>query len=556
MRAWALCAAVLWAALAMARAAPKSAASTERKLPATPRGFTQVVYVTRDRFYLDRGERDGLAAGLKLVFTRDGRAAGSCVVELVSPGSATCTGGSHRPGELARLPRPSIKPAPEKAARLPPIPSTEQLEQQRVQVLAASGPYVKTESREAFGGRAHRWAQPVLTHESWATARRADSTWHQERVDLSLRGAPIAKDTRFYLEATALQWTGRPNEYLSPHTSATQLFIREAALVRREDENSVVLSAGRVWPYRAASLGIFDGAQLGYRSRGGELEAGAFAGAIPRALNTAPQLERPLIGAYQAYTFSSPGFVRWLQQEAHLAYLPTAGGDFFELEALARAWFAGGADLGLDVRGTSSVRQRARLEAARFDLGLTPAAGVRLNAAARYDATPLEVLLPFGAGTDSARTLHAIAAGYWDPARWLTVGLSSTFARDLEYARSRLLAGPELVLPHLAGDHLALSAGYQEEWGWLQGRDAWLQLSARPTASVQLLVRGAYYATGPSLDAGAWERSEWAAFGSARWAVSRRIFLRASVQGRFGVVTEEGLSILGLTASASAGGAF
>jgi hypothetical protein len=484
------------ATAASAGAAERKPARTELAKRRVP-GLVTVDYVTAARVYLDRGAEDGLGVAESLPFMRGGRAAGECRIETLGPHSATCTGAQLRPGDTAVLRAMEAKGEGKAPVRpLPPVPPPEELWEQREQVVRRELPLVKAKVEQPLGlVRAHR-SSAALIHESWVSAASDRGRWHQERLQLAIRGVPIAAGTRLLVDLSTVRWTRRPLTFISPHRAQTQLFVHEAAVTRRESGDSWVLSAGRVWPWRAASLGVLDGAQVGWRSEDGALEVGGYGGVVPDALNLAPDLDfaRPVFGAYWAYTRAGDGAVRWLQQEARVGY--AAEPSRMEAEILTSAALARWVDVGMNLRLVLGPRDRL-IDVARFDLRTHPGAHIELYAAARYEAAPMEVLPAVGAVPLGHRSLRADAGGYWKAAGWLRAGMSGGYSRDIENDALRGWAGPEVQMPALLGGRLGLFASYQEEIGWMEGRGAWLQAVVRPAARLDLLGRLSWIQSGP-----------------------------------------------------------
>ncbi|HYX91411.1 MAG TPA: hypothetical protein VE782_07615 [Myxococcaceae bacterium] len=469
-------------------------APMERRLP----GLVKVEYVTASRAYLDRGAEDGIAAGESLPFARDGRPAGDCRIETLGPHSATCTGAPLKPGDTAPLRPVQVKREEVRIPQLPAVPSAAELGALRDRLVGAVVPLVKARLDAPAPGlvSAPRGSSSVaLRHQAWVSAASDRGTWNQERLQLAMAGMPVAAGTRLFLDLSTVSWTQRPATFLSPHRAQTQVFVYEAALTRRDPGDTWVGSAGRVWPWRAAGLGVLDGAQVGWRSGDGTLELGGFGGIVPDALNLAPDLSRPMFGAYGAYTHASDGAIRWLQQEARVNYASAPAR--LEAELWTRAGLARWADAGIGARFTSSSAGGRLIDTARFDLRTHPGAHIDLFAAARYEAAPMEVLPAVGEVPLGHRSVRADAGASFKTAGWLSAGLIGGYSRDLENDAVRAWAGPQIQAPALVGGRLGLFAAYEEEIGWVGGRSAWLQGVVRPAERLNLLGRLSWFQSGP-----------------------------------------------------------
>lgn len=493
-------------------------------------GQIRVTYVTAERAYLDRGASDGLSVGQTVSFRRGAKAAASCTIEQLAASSAVCRGGRLKPGDSAALATAPASPQ-RAAARLPPQPSAAVLAAQRARVLAAETPLVASNATRAPGASGAALRLYVeAAHDSWASVSRSDTAFHRESVNLLAAGAPLPGGLRLYADLTAQYWTRRPEGYLSPHRSGAQLLVRELAVSRREFGNQLVFAAGRVWPWRAASLGVFDGAQVGFRSEDGSWELGAFGGAIPRSLNTAVDLSRPVAGAYGAFTLR--GEKSWLQQEAHFAWEPDG---YASAEVLTRAWLPPLLDGALDVElDLLSPEPGPIVRAARAHLGYRPLEGVWLRTGARFEASRREVLPTVATLGPDVRALHVDLSAGWDVARHLQLSVSGGHAQDLQSSLARTWFGPEVVVPALLWGALTLGAGYQEELGWVGGRSVWLWASARAGSRTHLHLRGSWMSAGPSVERGAWLESEWGLYAAAGYAVTRVWSVRLSALIRAG----------------------
>lgn len=539
---------------------PPSAPPTAGRSPAAPTrsrstGQGTATYVSSGRVYLDQGKVEGLTPGAELAFTRRGRPAGSCRVEWVADHHATCQAQGLRPGDRFALPPRPEAPAP--APRPAPAAPAE-LARWRAALDAAPHPLIE------FKGQGASTRRPVelrVGHTSWVST--TASPFHQERADVRLQGLPVALGLRLYLDATALGWTRRPEGFRSPARSRAQLYVREGELVAREPGQRLALAVGRVWPWFVPGVAVFDGAQAGWRSRDGDFEVGGFGGGVPDPVTLSPSFQRLAAGAYLAgrHSGGEDATLRLLQYETRVSYMSfPESSSRIELEGRGRAWLGRHADVGAWVRlGLGDSMAPAAVDAARVDVELRPHEAWRLSGQVRYDgATALDV--PPLDGLDlGTRALHADVAAAWQPAPWLSAGLTGLFARDIEAALARQLAGPELSFPRLFGARGGLSLGYLEELGWQRGRSAHVQAVLQPFSALRLLGRVSYFEDTPISGAtDALPSRDVGLYASAELSPTGWLTLRLSVLGRIDLTPpgEDITPASGLAGHASLGGTF
>ena len=110
----------------------------------------------------------------------------------------------------------------------------------------------------------------------------------------------------------------------------------------------------------------------------------------------------------------------------------------------------------------------------------------------------------------------------------MRAGISGGTSRDLVSGLDRSWAGPEFLLPRFFTPRMVLSAGYQEEVGWLHGRGAWLQAVARPVDSVRLIGRLSW---NQQANLGA-DKDEFSLYVSGSKELTRHLGLRLSLLTR------------------------
>lgn len=525
---------------------PSGPTATTAPVAPPPRrggGTGSVTYVSAGRAYLDRGKDEGLAVGSEVALSRRGHAAGTCRVELVADHHATCQGQGLRPGDqftvTARAESPA--PAPRPAPALPG-------ELARWRASLESSPQALI---EFHGGEAHRRtaADVQLGHTSWVTTS-ADSTFHQERADVSLRGLPVFGGFRVYLDATALGWTGRPSDFRSLARQQGQLYVREGEVVSRESGGSLALAVGRVWPWYVPGVAVFDGAQVGWRSQEGDLEVGGFGGAIPDPVRLSPSLDRLAAGAYLAgrHMGGEEQTLRLLQYETRVSYMAAPGNSKrLELEGRTRLWLGHTTDVGLWARlGVGDSQAPAAVDAARMDLDIHPSEQWRFSGGVRYDGGLALDVPPLDGLALGTRALHGDVSATWQPTGGFSAGLTGVAARDIEAALGRQLVGPELGFPRLFGARGGLSLGYLEELGWQKGRSGYVQTVLQPGRTVRVLTRLSYFEdSAPAGVTNALPTRDAGLYTSAEYSPTRSLSVRGSVLARVGVDASAPFGLMG-----------
>ena len=204
------------------------AAATLAAAPSAQRRATgRVRYATAHRLYLDAGARDGLLPGSTLRLLRGDKQVSTCRIEAVSETHATCSG-AGRQGDAFALPHVTAAvPAAEKAA--PPLSEAETARRGRALEAAR---FSKVEYRgpaplpAILSGR----TEVQFAHTSWGSEQ--FGPWHEERVDVWVRGAPVAGGFALYADMSARRWSPPSGASVRPATR-TQLYVWEAELARR-----------------------------------------------------------------------------------------------------------------------------------------------------------------------------------------------------------------------------------------------------------------------------------------------------------------------------------
>ncbi len=501
--------------------------------------------------YLDRGRDDGLTVGLELTLSRDGLPAGSCRVEWVGDHHASCQGPGLRVGDaftLARAPEP-----PEAPARSAPSAPAE-LARRHAALESAPQPLLEFKAEDS--GTTPK-GEARVGHTSWSTTN-ADSSFHQERADVSLRGLPVSGRLRMYLDATALAWTGRPEQYRALARTTAQLYVREGELVSREAGQSLALAVGRVWPWFVPGVAVFDGAQVGWRSERGDLEVGGFGGGVPDPVTLSPSIDRLAVGAYLAGRHAGGGgqALRLLEYEARASFMSAPEySKRLELEGRASALLGYTTSVDLSARvGLGDAMAPAGVDAVRVDVEHRPSEDWRLSGSLRYDGALALDVPPLDGLNLGTRALRGDLTSTWRITPGFSAGLSGLLTRDLETAIGRQLVGPDLSFPHLFGARGGLSLGYLEEFGWQKGRSAYVQTVLQPSGAVHVLGRLSYFEdTSPSSLSDAVPGRDVGLYTSTEYSPTRWLSLRVSLLARLGA---NPAAPFGLTGNASVGGNF
>ncbi len=507
--------------------APPAAAVAAPAEPARaadrPRGTGQVVHITAARAYLDAGADEGLAVGTELELRRGAALAGRCTVDLAAPHHASCPATGLRPGDTFRF---AAAPPPAAPRLLPPPPGEGELERRLAAVVAAPLPLVEFRAAEgAAAAPRGRTAEVTARGDVWHASTAGTSD--RAAVDLVLRDAELGAGLRLDLDARAERWIRRDAPRFRPRDD-TQLYLWQAQLTATPGR-TLLLAAGRVLPWTIPGATVFDGAMAGARGRLGELraEAGAFGGLVPEPDTTEPTSSRATGGGYWILD-RTLGRGASLRQEGRVAVVrsPELGtrleGSLTGRLFLRRLDLSGEAHLGTG----GKVDAKGKLDGARLDLAVRPVNGLLVGGSFRHAGLAWPQPLDPPAFPGRSRLADGFASV--ELARWLRLGATGGLSRDVGSGLDRRWVGPELVLPRLLGDRGGLTLGYLEESGWLEGRSAYAQLTARPWAALRLLVRGSW-AHERSLGE---DRDDVGLLASAFADLGPHVALRLSVMGR------------------------
>jgi hypothetical protein len=449
-------------------------ASAPARLPsAAPTG--QVRFVTAKRIYFDRGAADGLRAGDKVAFSRQGRAAGGCVIDQVGAHDAVCRGRGAAIGDLVALPGRSAPVSAPVPAPLPAPEPNETLLLRVAELAAARQDKVDfvPQARSAYDASGSAGLGVTV----YAT-RPGSPQYVGETLDVGIHHVPLGSsgfrfDTAF--SVVRMQTTSPPRF----PASGTELFVWDAEISRREIDSQTVLALGRIWPWHTPGLPILDGLQLGRRNETGTVEGGAYAGLIPETLTLAPTFDAWTTGVYGA--LSQPGgrddTIRMAAEEARIAvrHSPTVG---WVREAQGQATIelgGGGVAASGCLRDAPEVDRQPVLELANGEAWVRSASvGVRVQLRYLGVAPELEPLLR----DELPRVLggfHGSAGLTWDPGGSVGIALNGDAHHEQDGNLNEVDAGFDLHLPRLFGSG-GLWLGAAVGQGWMESRSAYAQV--------------------------------------------------------------------------------
>ena len=512
--------------LALALAATTPASPLETPPPAQVRtpGLAHVVQATGTRAYLDAGSDQGLEAGQVLSLMRGGAEAVLCAVESVSSSHATCYGVGAHPGDSVKLPRvPGIEV---KVVTLPPVPSDEELVQRAERVASAEVALVEAKAkpvalrpleapRDGFG-------EFVFSDVSWWSS--GLGAYHTDRVDAALHGAPLGPFTAD-VDLRAEYWSAQPAGAVFLPADKARIVVWQAQLTWAPESRPISISAGRVLAWNVPGATSMDGATVSWRR--GAFTAGLLGGLVPQPDTSSPTTTRGTAGGFWGWD-GKLGQGVLVHQEGRLALVRSPElGDRVELQAGGSAHSGAWLDLFADARfgfgGT--IHSPGGLDGARLEAAFRPVA--RLSISGAFDYSELLTPQTFTPLAWAGRSRHADVNASWDFGL-VRAGISGGGARDVASGLERGWAGPEVSVPRFFTHRVSLSAGYQEELGWLTGRAAWLQAVARPVDSVRLIGRLSW---NQQANLGA-DKDEFSLYVSGSKELTRHLGLRLSLLTR------------------------
>ena len=445
-------------------------------------GPGRVISATATRGYLDAGSVEGLEPGAVVQLERNGRPSASCRVDEVSDHHAACAGEGIRVGDAFALPDRPAAPVKE----LPPLPSPE--EQARRLAAVESAPVALVPFQATPGAAPSRTASEVaLGFASWMSNVAGPD--QQARLDVSIQDVEVARNLRLSVDLRALEWIRRTSTTYLPgprHRSSSSGRRSWTGGIRRaRTASSWGASGPGSFPARPSSMvrrwGCASGAARSASSagssptrgrprprstatRGGVLVGRGAHRVRPPAPRGPPRL-RPLSGA---------GKSRRARGRGRPVALASAG------------------RLRRDPGRRGSVHAPAYLDLARIAFFGRPADPFSFNGGFGYVGltTPEESIVRAAWPGPSRRGDLTLS---FDASRFLVVSATGGVVQDLTSDLVHGWAGPELSFPRFLSPRVALSAGWLVDLGWLQGQNAYLQVSAWPGDTFRLAGRFSWY---------------------------------------------------------------
>jgi hypothetical protein len=455
--------------------------------PERPRGTGAVAYVTAFRAYVDAGAEDGVSPGAELDLRRDGEPVGRCRIETLGPHEATCTGGRPRAGDTFRFEAAPVPPPPRV---LPPPPSSEVMANRTAQLTTAPiVPVVFQGGKEtSLVAPRQRAVDVSISDDLWDVS--PGGTSQKQSLDILARGVPLASWLYLDLDGRLEHWSSRQNPVFLPKDT-TRVYLWQAQLTAIPSD-ALSISAGRVLPWGIPGATVFDGGMAGWHGRWHDaaVEVGGFGGIVPEPDTLEPTSKRATAGGYWTFdrrvggaTFRTEGRLAAVRSpELGTRGEATLTGRFYEraLDASGEATFGMG----------GKVTAPSSLDAARADVTWRPFPVLALGGSFQYSG--LEYPQTFEPPAFPGRSRQATVFASWDVRRWLRLGLTGGTGSDLDSGLDRKWLGPEVTLPDVLWGWGTLSGAYLEERGWMVGRSAWAQLTARPAPPLRLLLRGSW----------------------------------------------------------------
>jgi hypothetical protein len=465
-----------------------------------PMGAASIRGLGGGALFLDKGQQDGLEAGVAIDVTRRGRVVGRCIVDAVADHHARCAFADPkaligRVGDRVRFPRAPIDTTTAAATPRtpPPVLADDELAAAAAVVGTATLPKVafKGSRRRGGGAIAHRLAITAGARGFGVVGGSGDTVFVRPSLDIAGRVGlgllpGLYAQTALRLQGDALA----PENERFRNSVPLEAYVWDASVGIAPGRSGLTATAGRFRPQRVPGATVVDGASLGLVSFGGALEVGAYGGLIPDPITTAPSLERVTVGSYFAVDTSPVKGVMVLPRgRVGLVTSPDLQRTRAEAEAQVQVLWenlvAVSGSLRAGLPGDTAI---PTLDAARLDVDVTPGRALRARLGVRTIGTWAGDL-DTGVVADGTTMLAPRAAHHGDAGvQWavndgLVVGATGALSADAETGDLRGLIGPEVSLPRLFGDVGGVSLGVFEEPGsgvspW--GRSGYLATTTRP----------------------------------------------------------------------------
>ena len=470
-------------------------AATEGQRLSRPRrhaGNGRIVYVTDRRAYLDRGAQDGLAVQQTVQFLHNGRPVAKCVVEIVGRHDAVCTTSRAHPGDVFKVPIARRTARAEPKHPLPPLVPADALAARADAIATARfGKVDFTGTRAAASATRIDFGAGFTV---WSASSATAGKHAAEQLDFQIRHAPLGNSgMRLDASATAIRWQTWTGDLRFRPNTPTQLYLWEAEVSRREEDDLTVFAVGRLWPWHVPGVPMLDGAQVGRRNQDHTLEWGAYGGLMPNTVSLLPIFDNWAVGVYggTATSGATGDLLRFTRAEARLGVRSSATvGLVSEAEALTGLSFASfNTEGGARLRYSKMVDPQPVFEMAHVDLRLRANAAVGGWLVLRYIGAPPEQQPLLTSELPSLRGgYHAALNLSWDLG--LDLGLALLANAHLEPGTSlrENEAGLELRLP-LFGAAGGAWLGATLGEGWMRTRGGYVQILGRHGPRLVVIAR-------------------------------------------------------------------
>ena len=328
----------------------------------------------------------------------------------------------------------------------------------------------------------------------WSASSGTAGRHASEQIDLQIRHAPLGSSgLRFDASLTAIRWESFAGDLRFRPSTPTQLYVWEAEVSRREQDDRTVFALGRMWAWHLPGVPMLDGAEIGRRNEAGTLEWGAYGGIIPNTVSLVPVFDTWAAGVYGSSVASggADDALRFTRGEARLGVRESASvGLVSEGEIVTGLAFTHlDVEAGARARYARQIDPNPLFEMAHLDLRLRLGQALAGWLVLRYLGTPPEQQ-PLLANEQAAVRggYHAVFNASWDvtPRVSINVVASSHFELGTDVREQE--GGLELRLP-LFGPAAGLWLGGTAGEGWMRSRTAYLQLLGRSGPALIVLAR-------------------------------------------------------------------
>jgi hypothetical protein len=467
------------------------ASATPRRAPppSVPPGDGQVRSVTLGAVFLDRGSIDGVRVGQSLPVRRGGRTVGNCTVMVVGEHVARCAPGPFRPGDHFAVAR-----APDKKPTAPDSWLSDSELDRRASLVADERWKLRSFDERLRTLGAGPRVELLLSHTTYAGG--PSGPFGVQRLDVLVHDVELFGGLRASADLTALNFSARPDDSQTRYQSSPVLLVRQLELAFRRADVAVSAALGRTWLRSGAGQMVVDGAQASWHSSD-RVEVGAYGGLIPDAVTLGVSTAQWGLGAFARVRLSEgaakDGTLAELSARVGWAQRVTLGGRL-EAGLDASLWVSRTFDAHAELElGFGQTTAAGGLDAARVDLAWHPVEPLRVSAEVRYRGLPLTGVVEPGTLSPGQRAVHADGQASYALGGPVTLSLSGGVAQDFDSSLAEGRVGPELAVSRLGALPLGVSLGYHEDFGWVRGRDGFLQTAVVAGSLVRVLTRLSWF---------------------------------------------------------------